>query len=202
MPELIGPLLLMSLQNTLGNVVVGMAVWRTGLLREPERHRGLIFTVLACTAAVGGISTALLVFGKSSGRSVPAFLTATSSHLLLATAYAGGVFVWWSYRRSPKLANYFAAAGQMALTNYLTQSVILSYLFYGYGLGLFGRLNSGPAAMIGVAIYAAQLAFSSAWLRSYRFGPVEWLWRSLTYGSRQPLRRWAESPSINGCRSL
>jgi uncharacterized protein len=186
----IGPLLLMSLQKTLGLMLLGMAVWRTGLVQEPGRHRGLLRTVLTCTGAVGGISTALLVLGESSGGSapVPAFLTAGSSHLLLATAYAAGVFLWWSYPRSPKLANYFAAAGQMALTNYLIQSLILSYLFYGYGLGLFGRLDSGPAAMIGIAIYAAQLVFSSAWLRSYRFGPVEWLWRSLTYGSWQPLR--------------
>jgi uncharacterized protein len=77
----------------------------------------------------------------------------------------------------------------MALTNYLAQSVVLSLLFYGYGLGLYGRLGSAAGAGIGLALYAGQVAFSCAWLRRYRFGPVEWVWRSLTYGRGQPMRR-------------
>ena len=82
----------------------------------------------------------------------------------------------------------FAAVGRMALTNYLMHSVIFTTIFYGYGLGLYGqvpRLWQMPfvAAMIGF-----QLWFSTWWLARYRFGPVEWLWRSLTYWRRQPVR--------------
>ncbi len=63
-------------------------------------------------------------------------------------------------------------------------------LFYGYGLGLAGRIGSAAVGVgVGVALYAVQLALSCWWLRRYRFGPVEWLWRSLTYGCRQPIRR-------------
>lgn len=82
-----------------------------------------------------------------------------------------------------------AAAGQMALTNYLMESIVLGFVFYGYGFGLFGRLGPAAAALIGVALYVAQFAMSVAWLQRFRFGPVEWLWRSLTYGRRQPMRR-------------
>jgi len=81
-----------------------------------------------------------------------------------------------------------ASLGQMALTNYLLESVVLGFMFYGYGLGLFGRIGSAPAVVIGVALYVGQLFFSRFWLRHYRFGPVEWLWRSLTYGRWQPMR--------------
>jgi hypothetical protein len=82
----------------------------------------------------------------------------------------------------------FASLGQMALTSYLTESVVLGVIFYGYGFGLFGRMGSAPAASIGIALYTGQLFFSRFWLRHYRFGPVEWLWRSLTYGRRQRMR--------------
>jgi len=83
----------------------------------------------------------------------------------------------------------FQAAGQMALTNYLTQSIVLSIVFYGYGLGLSGRLGSTNAVLIGIALYVMQLGCSVWWLRRYQFGPMEWLWRAFTYGRRQPIRR-------------
>ena len=76
-----------------------------------------------------------------------------------------------------------------AFTNYLAQSVILGWIFYGYGLGLFGRLGVANALTIGIAVYAGQVVFSAWWLRRYRYGPVEWLWRTLMYGSAQPMSR-------------
>ena len=79
----------------------------------------------------------------------------------------------------------------MALSNYLAQSIIFSFVFYGFGFGLFGRLGSAAAALLGLAVFAGQLVMSEWWLRRFRFGPAEWLWRSLTYGRWQPLRRTA-----------
>ena len=170
--EYIAPLLVMSFQKTLGLMLLGIGAWRTNVLQKPERHRRLFWTLLCC----GVIAT------------WPKLFDSFASYAL-AFAYAAGVFLWSSSAVSQKALAPFAAAGQMALTNYLAQSVILSFLFYGYGLGLFGRIDSAPAAVIGIALYAAQLMFSMAWLQRYRFGPVEWFWRSLTYGSWQPFRR-------------
>ena len=79
----------------------------------------------------------------------------------------------------------------MAFTNYLAQLLIFGWIFYGYGLGLFGRLGVTSALAIGVAVYAAQVLFSAWWLRHYRYGPVEWLWRTLMYGVAQPMRQTA-----------
>jgi uncharacterized protein len=76
----------------------------------------------------------------------------------------------------------------MAFTNYLAQSVIFGWIFYGYGLGLFGGLGAAAALAIGIAVYAAQAVASTWWLKRHRFGPVEWFWRSLMYGARQDMR--------------
>jgi uncharacterized protein len=85
----------------------------------------------------------------------------------------------------------FAPLGRTALTNYLLQSIIGTTIFYGYGLGLFGRF--GPAALIPMTIvlYTAQVYASRWWLTRYRFGPAEWLWRRMTYGGPLPMRKEA-----------
>jgi len=82
-----------------------------------------------------------------------------------------------------------APAGRMALSNYLLQSLVCTTIFYGYGLGLFGSVGRAPGLGLVVVIYLAQVAFSGWWLKRFRFGPAEWLWRTLTYGKHQPMRR-------------
>ena len=80
------------------------------------------------------------------------------------------------------------AVGRMALTNYLMQSVLCTWIFYGYGLSLYGRVERPGQLMIVLGIWVFQLIVSPLWLRHLRFGPAEWFWRSLTYGRRQPMR--------------
>ncbi len=82
-----------------------------------------------------------------------------------------------------------APVGQMALTNYLMQSVFCTLIFYGYGLGLFGRVGPALGILLTAAIYLIQIPISHWWLKRFRYGPVEWLWRSLTYLQLQPMRR-------------
>ena len=79
-----------------------------------------------------------------------------------------------------------ARAGRMALTNYLAQSVVATFVMYHWGLGQFGTWRLQDLAALVVGIYFAQLVVSSWWLDRFRFGPLEWLWRSLTYGKLQP----------------
>src|SRR5262249_44167348 len=89
----------------------------------------------------------------------------------------------------PALRARLAAVGQMALTNYLMTSLICTFIFYGWGLGYFARIERGPLYLFVIAIWGLQLIVSPIWLSYYRFGPVEWVWRSLTYWKRQPMRR-------------
>lgn len=107
--------------------------------------------------------------------------------LFLTLANASGLLWLWKTGRLAWLARRLQAAGQMALTNYLMQSVICSLVFFGHGLALYGSVpRTGLAALV-AGIWALQLTLSPWWLGRYRFGPVEWVWRSLTYWKRQPM---------------
>jgi uncharacterized protein len=80
-----------------------------------------------------------------------------------------------------KIYRYFAKVGRMALTNYLSQSLVLTFLSYGWGLGLALKLNSFQVLGICLILYFSQVALSGLWLSKFRFGPLEWLWRCITY---------------------
>ncbi len=89
----------------------------------------------------------------------------------------------WQRRFAP-----IAAVGRMALSNYLLQTLICTTIFYSYGLGLYGQVGPALGLLLTVLIYAVQIPLSFWWLRHFRFGPVEWFWRSLTYGKWQSMR--------------
>src|SRR5207244_11342964 len=81
-----------------------------------------------------------------------------------------------------------AAVVRMALSNYLLQSLICTTIFYSYGLGLFCRVRPSLGLLLTIVIFLIQIPLSVWWLRRFRFGPMEWLWRSLTYWQLQPMR--------------
>ena len=87
------------------------------------------------------------------------------------------------------LQRRLAAVGRMALSNYIAQSLLTTFVFHGWGLGLFGHLQRGEQMLIVVAVWLLQLTWSPWWLARFRFGPLEWLWRCLTYWRLQPFRR-------------
>ncbi|MDY0104004.1 MAG: DUF418 domain-containing protein [Lentimicrobium sp.] len=87
------------------------------------------------------------------------------------------------------LCNALIPVGRMALTNYLMQSLICTSIFYGYGLGYYGKINTAQGLILGVIVFIFQVFFSRFWLSRFRFGPMEWLWRSLTYLKPQAMVR-------------
>jgi uncharacterized protein len=88
---------------------------------------------------------------------------------------------------------WLAPMGQMALTNYLMQSVLCTTLFYGYGFGLYGEISPMGRIALTLVIWGSQVVVSGWWMKHFRFGPMEWVWRSLTYGVVQPIRRPMET---------
>ena len=90
--------------------------------------------------------------------------------------------MWAAVRRA------LAAVGRMALTNYLMQSLICLFVFHEIGLGWWNELERYQLYLVVAAVWAFQVAFSIAWMKRYRFGPMEWLWRALTYGRLPPNR--------------
>lgn len=100
---------------------------------------------------------------------------------LIMLLYKSGWFKW--------LFNLMRPVGQMAFTNYLMQSLLVGLFFYGVGLGYFGKLQRFEMYYVVGATWALQIAWSHWWLRYFRFGPLEWAWRSLTYWKKQPMRK-------------
>jgi uncharacterized protein len=188
--SLIVPLLVSILPRTVGLMFWGVAAWRSGIVRAPERHRAGLARTFVFSVAVGGAITANGLWAVSTGRALwPALQSAAiAAPILMALAYVSGLFVWLTPQRAAAFPG-LAATGQMALTNYLLQSIVLGFAFYGYGFGLFGKLGSAAAAVIGVVLYTVQVKVSRIYLERFRFGPFEWLWRSLAYGRRQPFVR-------------
>lgn len=109
--------------------------------------------------------------------------------LSLALGYIGLVMLVWKLDLFKFLQIALAKVGQMALTNYLSHSLICNFIFMGWGLGLAGELQRVEIYYVVFGVWVFQLIFSPLWLRYFRFGPAEWLWRSLTYGQRQRLRQ-------------
>lgn len=107
---------------------------------------------------------------------------------ILALAYFSGGLLLFNRFAKLKFFQMVANAGRMALTNYLMQSIICTTLFYGYGFGLFGKVNAFYGLILTLVIWSIQLPLSSWWLSRYRFGPTEWLWRWVTYGKKQQNR--------------
>ncbi|RXT51487.1 DUF418 domain-containing protein [Bradyrhizobium betae] len=155
--------------RTIGLFLVGALAWRSGIL---QNIRGLFVIALPSI----GLGAALLHVGIE-----------PLGTILLALGYGAAILGIASFERGKRLLGWAAPLGQMAFTNYVAQSVIFGWIFYGYGLGLFGRLGIAQALAIGIAVYAGQVLFSAWWLRYYRYGPIEWLWRTLMYGAWQPM---------------
>jgi len=110
--------------------------------------------------------------------------------------YAAGIAIlchksatWRKYWSS------IAPIGRMALSNYLTHTLVCTFIFYSWGLGYFGKMGSAWGLVLSLVIYALQIPFCLWWLKTFQFGPAEWLWRSLTYGKLQPMRVRPALPS-------
>jgi len=105
-----------------------------------------------------------------------------------AIAYACILLLIWQRPRGERLLRPLAATGRMALTTYLTQSVVCTLLFYHYGLGWYGRVGVSGCFLLTLILFACQMVASTWWLRRFRFGPAEWVWRTLTYGHAPAMR--------------
>ncbi|MCB2230270.1 DUF418 domain-containing protein [bacterium] len=113
--------------------------------------------------------------------------------LLMVLGHIGLVMLVCKRQLLTGVRKRLAAVGRMALSNYLIQSLIGTFIFYGWGLGYFGEFNRAALWWFVLGIWALQLVYSPLWLSRFRFGPFEWLWRSLTYKKRQPMRMAAET---------
>ena len=176
-------------------MLLGLIAAKAGILGDIERRR-TVFRRALLIAAIPGVAGNLLVastrhlvdVNAPSLASVGVTAAQAIAVPSLALVYISAIALAVDSGRASRFVALLAPVGRMALTNYLLQSVIATLVFYSYGLGLFGRVGPAATSALAVAIFAMQIAISAWWMKRFRFGPAEWLWRSLTYGRMQLMR--------------
>jgi uncharacterized protein len=185
------PLHLWVLPRTVALFLLGMLVWRARLFQGADAG-GDHLRALSLTALVGVVGGGALIAADAQGWLLPlgplGGALAGLAGVVLACGYGAAVIRLVAVARARRLLAPFAAVGRMAFSNYIMQSLVFGYLFFGYGLGYFGKLGAATALGLGIAVYLGQMALSLWWLGRYRHGPLEWLWRTCMYGARQPMR--------------
>jgi len=179
-------------------MLIGMALLKWGVLsgERPARFYGLMVLVgYGIGIPLGLYELGILTAGDYGPlAAAEAARTYQFSRLAMVAGHIGLVLVIIRLGFARWLQLGFAAAGQMALTNYIGQTVICTVLFYGFGFGLYGQLERYELYLLVATIAAVEIAFSLIWLRNFRFGPLEWVWRSLTYWRPQPMRLGGSGP--------
>ncbi|WP_047860151.1 DUF418 domain-containing protein [Archangium gephyra] len=185
-----------------GRFLLGLWAGRRRLFHDAPQHLPFFRRLLGWGLGLGllGSSVAIVVWLLSTRKiiqpqSIPwlPFVTGPMRHLGelgMASAYAAGITLLFQRDTWRRRLAVLAPVGRMGLTNYLLTSVLGVLFFYGYGLGLMDGLKSPTAQFaLTLVLFALQVVFSHLWLARFRFGPVEWVTRSLTYGKAQPMRR-------------
>ena len=183
---------ILLMPDTLGLMLFGMAAYKSGFLTgewdDPAYRR-----IAALGIGVGLAAFAALVAADvASGFSVPVVLTGfmtavTPFRIGMAFGYAA-LFILVARSMGP-IAQRFAAVGRAAFTNYLGTSVLMTSVFYGWGLGLYGDLTRAQAWLFVPLVWLIMLAWSKPWLDRFNYGPFEWAWRSMSRGKLQPMRK-------------
>ena len=179
--------------SSLGLFLIGAAVARSGILTDPRPHRTLLRRLLHFGALVGVI-TNLIVLGRAAagveGAGILGSLVDAGLDLgdtALGLSYGAAIVL--AYSASDVWRDRFALlafAGRTALSNVVLQWMVISTLLFGYGFGLLDRIGTLTCILLSMPIFAAELRLSRWWLVRHRFGPLEWLWRTMTYGHRPP----------------
>ena len=186
----------------LGRFLIGAWVGRHGWITRARDYlpqwRRLLRWILPLGLVLEAIATLLAespLLPPWRHRQFLADLTHLFAVPVLAAGYVSALVVAWHSRLGAKLLAPFAASGRMALTNYLTQSFVIAFVLFGVGpgLALAGKIGTTALLAIVVVTYAAQLVFSRWWLGRFAYGPMEWVWRALTYGRMPSMRLSADS---------
>lgn len=172
--------------RTIGLFLVGILCWRADLFGETARRHRSLLLIAGIAAIVGGIALALREHdGPGLG-----------SPIILAAGYAALVIAAEQTAAGARCLRWAEPVGRTAFTNYIMQSVVLGFIFYGYGFGLFGKLGSVAGLCLVLVIYVAQIALSHLWLTRFACGPIEWLWRALMYGQAPAFRTTAPPETL------
>lgn len=175
--------------------MVGYWFIASGALREPQNHLGLFKTMTWIGLGFGLFmaTASLLMLTHPAAKHAIEFRGVSQmmfmlSQYLMTAGYLGAIVLATLTGLGQRMLSWLAPMGRMALTNYIMHSIILSTIFFDYAGGMYGEISRGPQVGIVAAIILMQALLSNWWLKHFQFGPLEWLWRSLTYLKAQPMR--------------
>ena len=175
--------------------ILGYWLVSSGIITHYQQHAGL-FRVMRNVGLSAGLPLSIGGFGISVHPAVEHVTEIqfsgefmfTCGEYFMAAGYLGLLLSWLQHQRWQRRLAILAPLGRMALSNYLMHSIILTTVFYGYAGGWYGQIARAPQMLLVLAILTVQIPLSVWWLRYFRFGPMEWLWRSLTYQQWQRFR--------------
>jgi uncharacterized protein len=186
-----------GLWDILCMMFIGMALFKVGFFSNQVRGSTYLLTLLlgyGVGITLGyyffkGITDNFLYLGAYvDAYRVPHNILFDFRRVLLCLGHTSLLMLIYRSRTVPWLMKALANVGQMAFTNYLVQSIICTLFFYGYGFGNYYKLSFHQLYYVVFAVWILQLIYSSIWLKYFRFGPFEWVWRSLTYWKKQPMK--------------
>lgn len=178
-----------------GLMLVGMGLFKLGVF-STKRSTSAYLTMIAVGVLVG---VPVILYGVRRNTALEWDLEACFylgsqfnywGSLAVSLGWVGLIMLLCKHGVGRPVTRLLAATGQMAFTNYILQTIICTTIFYGHGFGLFGKVERTGQIGTVFAVWIFLLIVSPLWLRHLRFGPLEWLWRSLTYMKLQPMARW------------
>ncbi len=182
--------MIFSFGNIFAMFLLGLFIGKRRIFHNVSKNYRLLVTVCIVGLIVGVLFNSFSVyvtFHSDMGGAYNRFLissTRTIGAPALMLFYVSGITLLWQRKSWKKRLNPLSPVGRMALSNYIFQSIVATLIFYGYGLGLYGRVSRLLALGFTVLIFSAQVRLSSIWFDTHDYGPLEWIWRYLTYGGR------------------
>ena len=173
--------------TALGRFMLGAWIFRQGWLQttstlRPEFRRWALILI------GGGVALTFVGFGLENVNDAIAYSFSPFPQLALALGYGAAIVVLCQSDRFRRGMAGVAAVGRTALTNYLLQSLLYVFVLFGFGFGLLNILGATLCFVLAASFFILQVWASRWWVERFRFGPMEWVWRSLTYGEPQPFR--------------
>ncbi len=186
--------IILGLLETLPMMLIGMAMMKNGFLTGAMTD-AYYHSIARQTIPVSLIATMIIICAEwQSGFDGQVMLNGIIAwtafpRLAMTIGYAALIVSGIRRYANSSFVSRVAATGQCAFTNYLGTSIVMTTIFYGYGFGLFGHFNRAALWIFVFAAWTVMLLWSKPWLTRYRYGPLEWLWRSMARGSLQPMKR-------------
>ena len=182
--------------DVVGAMLIGMALYKWGVFSAARSYK--FYALMALAGYLYGLPVGTFVvwdWTRHNFELGTRWLTLyDTTRVAVALAHVAVVMMICKAGVLRFVTGPLSKVGQMALTNYILTTVIVGFVFYGYGFGLFGQLARHQLYYVVAGVWAVELVLSSIWLKFFYYGPLEWLWRSLTYKSLQPMRIRADEP--------